>query len=129
MHFRIIHSVTRFAPSYLLHGVSKDFIPDVLQELPDLASDRKIAFENSVKSHEYNKKYYDKFKSDIIFSVGVMVYIDNGSKLNKEKLDELRVGPFPISRKLSNSVYEIDVGRGDCSKRLYHTRKIKIFAI
>lgn len=119
-----IHSVTNYAPNYLLHGTLTDMVPLQFLEVPDLLADRKIAFRNSVRYHEANKRRCDKNKRDITFNVGDMVYVENGNRLNRHKLDELRIGPFPIVKKLSNTVYEIDVGYKTCSKRLYHANKI-----
>lgn len=31
-----------------------------------------------------------------------MVYIESGNRLNRKKLDELRIGPFQITEKISN---------------------------
>lgn len=119
------HSITTFSPSYLLNGCSTRIIPDILSDPPpDLDADRKRALENSIKSHNYNKARYDCKKTNATFSVGDYVYIDNGSKLNRNKLDEVRIGPFPISRKLSESVYEINVGYGPFPNRLYHISKL-----
>ncbi len=118
------HSVTTFAPSYLLNGCSSRLIPSILIDPPDLEADRKIAFEKSNENHNYNKIRYDSKKRDISLDVGDEVYIDNGSKLNRSKLEEVRIGPFKISRKLCSTVYEVDVGRGPFPKRLYHISKM-----
>ena len=67
----------------------------------------------------------DSNKIDTVFNVGDTVFIDNGNKLNREKLDEVRIGPFVFSQKLSDHVFEIDLGtRGNFAKRLYHTSKL-----
>jgi transposase InsO family protein len=118
------HSVTKFSPSYLLNGLSNDIIPDSLTSPPNIAIDRKIAFSNTLRQHEYNKKNYDKNKNDVTFKVGDFVFIDNGSKLNRDKLDNLRIGPYCISKQLCNNVFEVDVGRGPFFKRLYHASKM-----
>lgn len=34
-----------------------------------------------------------------------MVYVENGHKLNRNKFEELRIGPFKIEQKLSQSIY------------------------
>lgn len=118
------HSVTTFPPSYLLNGCSKNIIPDILVNPPNLTADREIALQNTIKSHNANKLRYDRNRTDISFNIGDYVYIDNGSKLNRSKLDKVRIGPFVISRKLSDLVYEIDVKYGKFSKRLYHASKL-----
>ena len=77
-----------------------------------------------MRSHEYNKRLYDKCKADIDFHVGDSVYVDNGNKLNRSKLDCLRVGPFTITNQLSNNVYEITIDADRTGKRLYHASKL-----
>lgn len=118
------HSVTTFPPSYLLNGCSKNIVPDILIDPPNLDIDRKLALHNTIRSHNYNKSRYDKNKSDVLFSVGDSVYADNGNKLNRDKLDKVRVGPFLITRKLCETVFEVDIGYGAFSKRLYHVSKL-----
>ena len=119
------HSMTTFASSYLLNGCSTTVIPDILiDNPPDLEADHKTAFDKSNVNHNYNKIRYDNNKLESNLEVGDQVYIDNGSKLNRSKLDEVRIGPFKISRKLCSSVYEIDLGKGPFPKRLYHASKM-----
>ena len=105
------HSSTGFAPNYLLNGVKYEIVPNEFVEKRNLIKDRELAFERSKKSHERNKIYYDKNKKDATFEVGEMVYVENGNKLNRKKLDEIRIGPFPIIRKLGEYVFEIETGR------------------
>lgn len=124
---RTPHSVTKFSPSYLLTGNRNDLIPDTLLISPDLTADRELALRNSVKYHEYNKRQYDKFKSKIEFDVGDTVFIDNGNKLNRCKLDKLRIGPFKIDKRLSNNVFLVNVGRGPLCNRIYHASKLILF--
>lgn len=49
----------------------------------------------------------DKKRTIHNFKTGDMVYVENGHKLNRRKLDELRIGPFKIEKKLSQSIYKI----------------------
>ncbi|KAF0759011.1 Integrase catalytic domain-containing protein [Aphis craccivora] len=63
----------------------------------DWICDRKIAYKNIIKSYDYNKKLFDKNRKDMEFNVGDMVYVENGNKLNRRKLDELRIGPSFIN--------------------------------
>lgn len=118
------HSVTLFSPLYLLTGEHTDPIPVSIRDHTDLVADRKLAFENSVKYHNYNKNRYDKLKNDVNFKVGDMTFIENGNILNRDKLDPVRVGPFKITRQLSNSVFEVHVGQGPLPRRLYHANKM-----
>lgn len=87
-------NVTTFPSSYLLNGCSNNLIPDFLVDPLNLEIDRKLAFQNTIRIHNYNKARYDKNKSKISFSIGNFVYVDNGNKLNRDKLDRVRIGPF-----------------------------------
>ncbi len=118
------HSVTSFPPSYLLTGVPSSVLPPELVNPSDYEKDRLTALENTIHSHNYNKIVYDKNKLNVNFKIGDPVYISNGSKLNRNKLDVLRIGPYPISKQISNNVFEIYVGHGPFPHRLYHTSKI-----
>ncbi len=86
--------------------------------------DRKIALEKTIKSHNYNKKLYDKNRKQINFDEGDMVFVENGNKLNRKKLDELRVGPYKILKKLSNSIYEINTGHKKSESNFFHVSKL-----
>ncbi len=119
-----VHSVTQYPPEYLMYGKPTVMVPQKFLEIPDLIADRKTAYLNSLRNHEYNKRRYDKNKTEKTFEVGEKVYIENGNKLNRQKLDPIRIGPFPITKKISNTVYEIDVGYKSCSKRIYHASKM-----
>jgi len=45
----------------------------------DWLKDRKIAFENTIKSHKkHNKKMFDKNRKYFEFNVGDMMYVENG---------------------------------------------------
>ena len=120
---RTTHSATGFTPEYLAFGKKKKISP--LSHDSSYDQDLETVFSNSQKSHMRNKKRLDKGKKDVTFNEGEMVLIDNGSKLNREKMDPVRIGPFKIHKKISNSLYEILVGRkskGDT--RTYHVSKI-----
>ena len=119
-----VHSSTGFAPNYLLNGIRCDIVPDEFLEPSDLVTDRKIAFERSVKSHEQNKAYYDKNDIEGSFEIEDKIYVENGNKLNRKKLNEIRIGPYLVIRKLCDSVYEIDTGRKFQRKKLYHISKM-----
>lgn len=118
------HSVTGFSPSYLLYGDSSNVIPLELCIPSDLVTDRELALRNSIMYHNRNKRRFDRTRTDLSFSVDDYVFIDNGNKLNRSKLDPVRIGPFRISKKLSSHVYEIDIGTSGNSKKLYHISKL-----
>ena len=54
----------------------------------------------------------------------MLVYVKDSNKLNDYKLDKIRIGYFPIVRKLSNTVFELKVGNKGKAKRLYHESKM-----
>lgn len=122
------HSVTGFSPKYLLSGESTDLLPHELKEkqllTKSLEKDRKIALQRSIKSHEYNKALIAKNRLQYDFKKGDKVYVDYGNKLNKKKMDEIRIGPFEIEEKISDSVFKINTGRGKRSIGLYHVTKL-----
>ncbi|GBP62915.1 Retrovirus-related Pol polyprotein from transposon 17.6 [Eumeta japonica] len=102
------HTVTGYAPRYLLNGTDVTILPNELKlkkTESDLIQDRRKALENKIKSHNYNKKIYDKNLRHLDFKVADTVFVDNG-KLNRKKLDELRIAPFMIIEKISNSIYK-----------------------
>lgn len=121
------HTITSFAPRYLLDGTDLSFVPNELKlgkEADDWIRDRKIAVERTIKSHEYNKRIIDKNRTNHNFKTGDMVYVENGHKLNRRKLDELRIGPFKIEGKLSQSIYKINTGHKKMESNLFHITKL-----
>lgn len=93
-------------------------------ENKDLKNDRKIALENSIKFHEYNKNLFNKNRRNYEFNVGDLAYVENGNRLNRKKLDELRIGPYKILQKMSNSIYKIDTGHKKSESNLFHITKL-----
>lgn len=121
------HTVTGFAPTYLLNGTDVTMLPEELRQentKNNLIRDRRIALENTIKSHDYNKKIYDMNRKDFEFNEGDMVFVENGNKLNRKKLDELRIGPYEIKEKLSNSIYRINTGHRKAESNLFHISKL-----
>lgn len=121
------HTVIGFAPKYLLHGTDVSFLPKELKRDKseiEWITDRKIAFENSIKSHNYNKQIFDKKRTQFDFNIGDMVYVENGNKLNRKKLDELKIGPYKIIEKISNSIYRINTGHKKSESNLFHISKL-----
>lgn len=121
---RTEHSVTGFSPEYLLFGETDPGIPKELRQKRDLEKDRSAALKNSQRNHTYNKNKYDKNRVNYEFDVGQMVYVENGSRLNRRKLEEVRIGPFPIIRKISNTIFEIDSGHRKKESNYYHISKL-----
>lgn len=121
------HTVTKFSPKYLLDGETVNILPHELKSKctkQDLKRDRELALENSIKSHNYNKKVYDLHREEYQFQVGDRVFVENRNKLNRKKLEELRIGPYIILSKISNSIYELDTGHKKTESNIYHISKL-----
>lgn len=119
------HSVTGFSPEYLLNGKPTDLLPPELTKTRrNLEEDRHLALLRSRKSHEYNNTLYDKNRICHKFKEGDMVYVANKNKLNRKKLDEIRVGPFKIEKRISDSIFQIDTGNRRSEISLYHVSKL-----
>lgn len=120
------HSVTGFSPAYLLYGTDVTILPKELRQERGKSvwmRDKETAFNNTLKSHDYNKMRYDKNRKDKEFNEGDMVYVENGNKLNRKKLDQLRIGPYKIINKITNTIYEIDTGHRKTESNLFHVSK------
>ena len=119
------HSVTGFAPNYLLYGKMIEIIPKGITEKKiNLERDREEAFKNSARNFEINKQKYDKKRREHEFKIGDMVFTHNGNRMNRNKLEEIRKGPFKILRKISNSIYEVDNGNRRSEGNLFHSSKL-----
>lgn len=124
------HTVTKYAPKYLLEGENINILPQELKTrctAEDLDRDRKIALKNTVQSHNTNKKRFDLHRRGIELNEGDLVYVENGNRLNRKKLDELRIGPYKILEKISNSIYKVATGHTKKKKEestLYHITKL-----
>lgn len=122
-----VHTVTGYAPEYLLNGTDVRILPNELKLKKtkcDLIQDRKKALENTLRSHNYNKTIYDKNRKHVDFKVGDTVFVDNGNKLNRKKLDELRIGPYKIIEKISNSIYKINTNHRKSESNFFHISKL-----
>lgn len=118
------HSVTTFSPEYLLFGKIRSIVPTPFEPQRDLALDRQIAFENTIKNHNYNKRLYDKNRKRHDFKEGEYVYVEHTSKINRNKLDEIRIGPLKILKKISNSIFELDTGHRKKESNRFHISKL-----
>lgn len=56
--------------------------------------------------------------------MGDMVYVENGNKINRKKLDELKIGPYKIVEKTSNSIYRINIGHKNSESNVFHISKL-----
>lgn len=121
------HTVTGFSPAYLMEGKVINILPDELKEQKtsnDLLIDRRIALERTIKSHNYNKKQFDKNRKYMELKVGDSVYVENGNRLNRKKLDELKIGPYKILEKQSDSIYRVNTGYKKFESNLFHITKL-----
>lgn len=121
------HTVTKFAPKYLLEGENVNILPTELKTRyteEDLKRDRKLALKNTIKSHNHNKKIFDLHRKEHEFKVGDRVYVESGNRLNRKKTDELRIGPYEILKKISKSIYEVNAGHRKTESNFYHITKL-----
>lgn len=121
------HTVTGYAPTYLLNGTDVTILPNELKSKKtenNWIHDKQKALANTLRSHNYNKTLYDKNRKQFDFKVGDMVFVENGNKLNRKKLDELRIGPYRIEDKLSNTIYEISTGHRKPESKFFHISKL-----
>jgi len=119
------HSVTQFSPQFLLFGI-KPF--ETFNNGSDITIDkaRKIAFENSAKNHEINKRYYDKSHTPLTLTVGQLVYVENKNDISRKKLEPLMIGPFKVIEKLSDISYRIECDKKGKNSDIFHISKLRI---
>lgn len=113
---------------YLLDGTNVSILPNEIKTIEKedkWIADRRLALENTIKSHKYNKKIFDRNRKMQEFEIGDRVYVEHGNRLNRKKLDELKIGPFKIIEKLSNSIYKIDTGNRKTESTLFHITKLQ----
>ena len=118
------HSITGYPPDYLMHGKVSEIVPQELIEMRNLAEDRAEAIINSWKDFERNKRRIDKNRRSDKISVGDYVYVENGNKLNRNKLSEVRVGPFQVLKQISESMFEIDRKKRKKEANIFHRNKL-----
>ena len=83
----------------MLYGTDAKILPNELREQckhSDWIRDKERALNNSLNSHYYKKMCYEKNRE---FKVGVMVYVENGNKIYRKKLEELLIGPYKLVEK------------------------------
>ena len=123
-----IHTTTKFTPNYLLHGLQPNLVPELKLNVNfDLPTDRLKAFQNSMQIHNVNRKQFNKNRKIHDFKIGDLVYVNHGNPLNKNKLDEIRTGPFPVVAKISNVLFQIDSGYQKNESNIYHVSKMYPF--
>ena len=119
-----IHSVTKFTPNYLLNGKTSEIVPkDLLVTRSNLENDRKNAYQNSMKNHLINKQRIDRIRKSWEFKVNDWVYIENGNRLNRKKIESIRKGPFRITKKVTSLIFEVQTGPGEKTE-IFHCNKL-----
>lgn len=121
------HTITGFAPKYLLEGTEVRILPKEInpgKTQVEWKLDREKALTNTISSHNYNKQRFDKNRKNYKFKIGDMVFVENGNKLNRRKMEELRVGPYKIMEKVSNSIYKINTGHRKSESNFFHITKL-----
>ena len=114
------HTVTKYSPELLMYGFEKlptnraDCKPVNLEQI------RQEARQNTKKYFIKNKKFVDRNRRQVELNVGDQVFAKICNKLNREKLDELRSGPFEIEEKLSENVFRLNTGRKKSSNNIFH---------
>ncbi|ESO02812.1 hypothetical protein HELRODRAFT_174235 [Helobdella robusta] len=71
-------------------------------------------------------KYCSKrpYRKTYEIKIGKLVYVENGNSLNRKKLEELKIGPYQVLEKLSNSIYRINTGHKKFESNLFHVTKL-----
>lgn len=120
------HSSTGYTPNYLLTGKESSILPEPLEinNKENWEINKIKAYENSNKIHMQNKKYYDENTNKIDYNEGDLVYVQYKNKLNRDKLDTIRIGPFKISKKISEVIYAINKGSKKNDFTLFHASKL-----
>lgn len=99
------HSVTKFTPNYLMHGI----IPRNCEnaEFPPLDEATKSAYENSISYHQKNKIVYEQKHVSYEYKDNDYVYMKNLMGINKRKLDPMQLGPFRIQNRFATNIYNV----------------------
>ena len=121
---RTTHTVTKFSPNYLMDGNRSHIVPEELTSESNLAEDRIQALINSWNDFKRNKERIDANRRTESIEVGDYVFVENGNKLNRNKLAEIRAGPFRVIRRVSESMFEIDCGKKKKEANIVHRNKI-----
>ncbi|KYN17209.1 hypothetical protein ALC57_10508 [Trachymyrmex cornetzi] len=85
------HTVTGFAPKYLLDGTDTTTLPIELKQnvtKHHWIQDRETALKNTIKSHEYNKILFNEDRLHYEFEVGDMVYVGNNTACSTSIIEE-----------------------------------------
>ena len=53
-----------------------------------------------------------------------MVYVENGNRHNRKKLDKLRIGPYKILEKISETMFKVNTGYKKEESNIFHYSKL-----
>lgn len=90
----------------------------------ELEKDRQTAFLRSKKLHELNKAIFNKNRIDYKFQEGDMAYIMDCNKINRSKMDVIRIAPFPKEEMMLDSLCRINTGKNKKSLGFYRVTKL-----
>ena len=114
--------MTKFRQNFLLLGVQGKASP--FEEDIDLETARKSALINSRVYPAKNLNRINRKRRDIVIRVGDRVYVENGPRLNRKKLSEVRIGPYQVMEQLSPLIYRLDTGKRRRENNLFHKNKL-----
>lgn len=84
---------------------------------------RKEAKENLKRAKEISKVYYDRRLKPLILDPGEFVYVLHGTiRSGSKKFADQYDGPYEVIRKISDTDYEIKIGR---KNQILHVNRLK----
>ncbi|RWS02060.1 pol polyprotein-like protein [Dinothrombium tinctorium] len=142
-----LHASTKYNPFFLTRGYhpklpidmicENDFLNKTNADIDsyvyeislNLQKARELAKENIIRAQQSYKEYYDESKQDYEFNVGdkCLVNYPISSVLNKNKLLPKWLGPFTVTHKIINLVYEVESDNSDFYFDRIHISKMRPF--
>lgn len=120
-----IHSSTKFSPAFLVFGETSEIVPESLKSTNyDIQEARNESLINTMKNFHFNKRRIDRNRKNHEFTEGDLVYVSNGNKLNRNKLDEIRRGPFIITKRISGCIFEVGCRKKRKEANFFHASKL-----
>ena len=133
-----VHKTTGFSPYHLLFGKEMRMPLDqmvrywkgketndetgVVEFIQTLKANmevvRDLAYERESEEKEKQKHYHDLTAKDRVFAVGDFVLVFRPGK--QDKLQNQWQGPFPITKKVTDVTYKIDLGTKIKRYRIFH---------
>ena len=96
---------------------------ELIEKLPMLQEE---ARENTRKSQEKQKKYFDKKIKEETFEIGEKVWIQRKEleMSRSAKFEDKRIGPFIIQEKLNNGAYKLCDMKGKTLQKYYNSDRL-----